>query len=302
MANITELTSEYLKSNFIQETQEDLLNSMFLLDAFGVQDWEDQLTLIISLTDKVEQDDVRDLFVEKLERFMREVLDEHKITISEEQTPTLWELNELCHFVYLVQDLEDMEFISYRLHTDLPPKRIFVQIASYLSQLTDFRLMEIIEDVHPDLIESLKQMAHDKEKAPDAITGVNRWKRDWDIFLSFINKLPCVGIQISSKGFGLLPFLQLHNLAGVNWEFKVSQAQLSHSYPQLALDVLSFILYTEEGSQAPLLVFDKYMGQVLQKTEVVSKLRPVLVTMIGDYTLHKNVCLQASQQQSEVVA
>lgn len=292
MLSITEQTQLYLDSSYVHQVKQDLTNAMFVLQEFGLEDWENELIDLISAEEAYDKEEIHDLFLIKVKVFILDLLKKHGVRVNIEEDPALWELNELGHFLLMVQKLEDTDYLAYCLYGPEPPRTLFIQMASRLTQLSEPRMMQLVEHVQPELIEAMKQLVKEDGAFSDADV-TRKWKAHWDAFMAFVDNTECAGKAASEKGFGRTEFQTLYDLSGINWDFKVQQSELSQNHALLALDILSFVMFSFDGQQAPLVVFDKHISKILSTTEQISRIRPIVLAILKDFDLHRSATKHA---------
>jgi len=151
--------------------------------------------------------------------------------------------------------------------------------------------MELISEVGDDLVEVMKEVAEQFQVSQTE--SIANWKAQWDVFLRFIDNAPCTGKRLSESGYGRLEFQQLLDLSSVDWEKKRHDAVTMNNHAQLALDILSMIMYSQDGAIAPMLVFDKHAGGILLSVENISKIKPIVAKMVSDLFLFKEAYRQS---------
>lgn len=285
MLDISELTEAYIKNSFTPEVQIQLINSLVLLERFGVKNYEDDLESLITLEGMVDKDNIRDLFVEKICRYLTSILEEHGVYLNEEHQISLHERLEICQFLLLVQDLEDTSILAYSLTSDDTSRNVFIGILSRYSYLDDFRAMEIIERVDNRLISAMRKFVE------DSLTDFNTLDigqlNEWKIFTAFINgSVETIGNTLKQSGYDKVTFSQLYQLE----KDKIDKALLdneSSNRPQAGINAVSLLLLCKDTYQIPLMEFDKQVAGIFSHIDHVTAIRYIVSQILKDYQVFK---------------
>lgn len=293
MADISDLTQEYIQSNFHPAVQEQLFAALTLMGKFEIRFYEDDLESLITLEGMTEKGNIQDLFLEKIGRYLITILEEHQIFLDEEHEITLRERLEVVQFLLLVQDLEDKSLISYRLYSDDNAKSIFVSLLSRYSYLDDFRAMEIIQRVGSNIIEAMKKICRDTELTEETIDI--RQKEEWKIFNAFINKgAECAGFVLVNKGYNKIDFQNLYQLEKTFIDGCVTASE-QRNRPQAALDAISLLVMCKDTYQLPLMEFDKQLAPIYSSVDNVTAIRHVVAQILKDYSIFREAYLKKKE-------
>lgn len=293
MADISELTQAYIENTFYPTQQQQIFDALTVLDKFEVRFYEDDLENLIAMDNLVEKDNIRDLFLEKVSRHLQGVLEEHAVILNEDQDITLRERLEICQFLLLVQDLEDKTLLSYRLYSDDNAKSIFVSLLARYSYLEEFRAMEIVQRIGPNLIEAMKRICKDTEMTEERIDAKQR--EEWKIFNAFINKQSeCAGFSLVDKGYNKIDFHNLYSLEKKFIDSCLTENEQSNR-PQAALDSVSILLMCKDTYQLPLMEFDKQIAPLLSNGENVTAIKYIAGQILKDFSIFKEAYLKQQE-------
>lgn len=292
MLNISELTLYYIQISFQEELKRVIYTSFSILEMFGLKFYEDKYIELIQRDDTIDTDNKRDNFLHLLQQDILKIINEHQVFLDKDMGVTLNECNEIAHFLYIVQKLEDYTDISYRLHAQDRAKNILVDMIESLSLISKSRLMEIIERVDDSLIASLKQFIEDKEKdlSEEDTVDIKRIKYIQNFF-NFIGENPCIGKNLYEKGFTSVTLEELTNLLTINLADHIDK-EIMNNLAQSALDVLSVLIITKDNYNLPLIKFSKFNYLFTNKLENVTKLHATMLAMLNDFNMHLEVVNQ----------
>lgn len=285
MLNLSETTIQYIDYTYQEELKRVIYTSFNLLEAFGLKFYEDKYTNLISREDTIDNDTKRDTFLLLLKKDIIKIIGEHYIFLSEGVEVTLTELNEITHFLYIIQNLEDYTEVSYRLFGEGTNRHILVELISSLTILSKVRLLEIIEHVEETLIKSLKMFISDKEELkPQEVIEKERIEYV-NHFFNFIDKHDCLGLRLYSSGYTNLTLRELIDLIPFDVQKHIDNLSLTNA-GQAALDILSVLIITKDNYNLPMLKFNQNSGIFTTKLENVTKYSNVILHMLNDFTQH----------------
>lgn len=292
MLNLSESTLHYIENTFIDIVKEDIYQSFTLLENFGLKFYEDKYIDLISKSDTISNDDKADNFTFMLKGDIRSIITDHCIYLDNNVEVKLNELNEIAHFLYIIQNLEDYELVSYRLHAQDTPKNIIVDLIAYYSLLTRSRLLEIVDVVEEILIKTLQMFIEDKT---DNISSIeSKHIKHIKLFFSFINNTDCLGLRFFNEGYVNITLEDIVNLINIDLTNYINELILTNS-AQAALDVLSILIICKDTYEIPLLKFKQLNFYFTNKLENVTKLESIMFNMLNDFNMFLEV-----EKQKEV--
>lgn len=296
MLNLSELTLYYIQITFQEELRKVIYSSFNLLEMFGLKFYEDKYTELIPREDTIDNENKRDNFLFLLKKDINDIIKEHHIFLDADMNISLNEYNEIAHFLYIVQNLEDYSEVSYRLHAQDKAKNIIVDLIEKLTLLSKSRLLEIIEKVDDSLIDSLKSYIEDKESENSTYESVDKKRIKYiQSFFKFINNHPCSGYTYYNNGYTSITIEDFSNLINENITNSIDN-RILNNLPQAALDVLSILIITKDNYNLPLIKFAKYNYLFTNKLENVTKLNNVMLSILNDF----NMFLEAEKQMKEL--
>ena len=294
MLNLSEITIAYIRSTFIDELQTIIYNSFSLQEAFGIKYYEDKYIDLISRYDSIDRDSKQDNFILLLKKDMVKIINEHFIKINDDMDIHLNELNEIVHFLFIIQNLEDYREVDYILHSNNTPRRILITLIKRYTLLQEFRLMELLDNVEKTIIDALQAFVEDKNQTDEEELDRQRLKHI-NHFFNFINKTECLGLKLYEKGYSNTTLRELLDLNNFNLPDYIDKLILTN-LPQASLDILSILIITKDDYTLPMLKFNQNTVLFTNKFENITKLTMTLTSMLNDF----NQYLDAEKEKEKL--
>lgn len=286
MLNLSDLTLHYIENTYVDTLKNDIYQSFILLENFGLKFYEDKYLNLISKSDTISNDDKADIFIFELKTDIRSIIADHYIFLENNIEVSLNELNEIAHFLYIIQNLEDYELISYRLYAEDTPRNIVVDLIAYYSLLSKPRLLELIGSVELAFIKSLQAFIEDKT---DTITSIEKKHlQHIRLFFKFINNTNCLGLRLFNDGYVRVTLEDIVNLSRIDIVNYIDDLILTNP-AQAALDVLSILIICKDTYEIPLLKFKQLNYYFTSKLENVTKLEHIIFKMLDDFNMFLEV-------------
>lgn len=298
MLDLQYITIQYLQDNFQPELLSVMLDACTVLQRFNLTGYEFDLVNLISQASNLENDDLRDLFIDRVRQELVGLLTSHYITLDPDGEPSLREINEIALFLLLLQDLENTEQVAYRVHGQGSAKSIVVDLMGIYSTLERFRVMEIIANVDMKLIWAISSIVTEQV---DAIDSDARQRSVWAKFHEFISDTDCLGVRLHREGYFGLALQELIDLSRFSIaDFLDRSAQ--DRVASAALNTLSLLCICRDCYEHPLLSFDKNASTLFIDSERASRVRAVIVAMVADFNLWLEAQRQGDAMGKGVVA
>jgi hypothetical protein len=282
MLNINELTAYYLEVTFSEEIRTTINYSFMLMELFGIKHYEDKYTDLISRTETIDNDAKQDLFIKYLNDDVIRIINDHHMHLNEGVDYKLFELNELAHFLYIIQNLEDYTELSYILHSEQTPRMVIVSLIVKYSLLSQVRAMELLGVVEPTLLIAIKEFVIDKE-----ITVESHFDRAHlehiNHFIKFTQGGNSLGERLYLQGYPKLTLEEYTSVLPFNLVDYVD-GNIGKNAAKTALDVLSLLVMTKDNYLVPLLKFKQNTSLFTSNLENVTKLSSIMVNILADFS------------------
>lgn len=279
MLHLQEITLSYMTHQFQPELLEVVLESCSVLQRFAVDQFEDDLINLLSVSEDMDSSDVRDQFLLRIRQAINDVLVEHLITIDQDSEPTLGELNEVASLLLTLQNLEDTNQVAYRVFGHGTGRVILLDLLNQHSTLAHHRAMEVISVVDDKLIQALQAMVDDKEKL---ISSNETQRACWLAFQRFTAGVNCLGARLYKEGYFGLTFEELRDLSRFNLQTYLSESALTRP-AQGALDALSLMYICRDTYQSPLLSLDKHSADLFNDAGTTGRIRVGVNSLYVDF-------------------
>lgn len=280
MLELDELVSAYIECNIPVHLHSVLGDSLTLMQKFSVPEYDERLVDIVLLGDTIEKDTIQDLFYANIKNTLLSVIGEHGIRINTDVDVSIAELNEVLFCLMLVQHLEDVSLLDYKVHAFIDNRQKLAELLSLYSRLTLLRALEILGEVDEKLIDALKLMVKDKEDSGVCLESM--YLSSWNEFSSYTKGIDCVGKRLRDTGYFNMEIKNTLNLCREDVWGSV-RLSYSSSPSKAALDVFSLLMLCKDCYQTPLLSYDKYAYMFVETVEQISVIRNVLLAMVNDF-------------------
>lgn len=280
---ITSLSEEilsYISVTYAKEEQVDIFSSFDLLDQFGNKFYEQKYIELISRYDSISTSDKRDNFLLLLTKDVLDIVVQHGLNVNFDSNPSLEEINEICHFLYIVQNIEDYSFVTYVVNSGMSDKEKICNLLVHFTLLSKHRCMELIEDSCEVIADVIAKYVADKDIGVEKID--KKHMDNYNIFLEFIGNQDCLGRLFFSDGLTTLNLEDLSNFIDFELDlyvdslFKINDAKA-------ALDILSILLLCRDSWEMPMIKFKQNSSLFSSNLEHVTKLSYMLLAMLGDF-------------------
>ena len=284
MPNISELTAQFIKNNYLPEMQAVMLDSFSLLEGFSINFYEDKYVDIISNEMTMDTNQKVDTVLLNLKKDIFQIIEEHDIFIDKEMLPSLTELCSIASFILKVQSLEDYGFVSYRLTAHTSPKSAVVDLVDHHTDLTKIRAMELIESVSENFIEALKLLIQDKEQtATEPVIDIDHNKHIHQFF-AYTKDHTSLGLRLYEQGYQNLTLKELSQMLTFSIQDYVDK-NITNNFAQTALDVFSLLVITKDDYATPHQKFKNSVAYLTYSTENVTRLDKVILQMGVDFSM-----------------
>ena len=291
MINLAEITVFYINTTFQPELRKTIYYSFSILETFGLKFYEEKFIELIQRDDSIDSDSKRDNFIHMLEVELTNIINQHFIFLNNDYNPTLAELTEIANFLYIIQNLEDYDLISYRLNAEDTPRNIIVDLIDYLTLIEKYRIMEIVDHIEANFIEALKTFINEREDAAEKVDF--KHLKHIRHFFAFIEKSDCLGLKLFNEGFNTVVTLEeLLNASKLNIVNYIDKLMMTNR-AQSALDCLSLLIICKDSYELPLLKFKQNTNLFTSNLDNITKLEASMLSILNDF----NLFLTAKKQE-----
>lgn len=284
VANMNELISEFVASQFTPELIEDILRSFELFEVFNSQDHEEKL--IDVLTDSnLTPIDQKDGVFKAIHAIVNHILEAH--TIETYNDTPLHVKNEILSALFLVQHLEDSTPFQIALESHENDEEILAFIISQLSSLEVTDVMTAIASFRPSVLKMLKQYLVSKEQEEN-IPKVEKYIKILKDLKAFSKKDDLIGLKLTESGM----------LLGQNLQTYASFVQGIDigDVDTLAWNILSLLYMTPDGFNSPILAYRRHSHIFFEDMSVIGMVENKLAMHLNRFNeyqkaLHEKIRL-----------
>lgn len=285
--NLDSSIIDYIQNNYNTYQSDELLRSLELLFMYGIiNTTESELLNIIMLSDTEEESSIRDMFTKKLHSNIVNTISQQGIELS--NNVDLFISNEFSSALFLLQQLNDYNFVITVLDSDESDEEKIASIISHLSTLSIGRILECIESISPHLITAINHLVKSGEIDNENTLEfplLNKIR----LFYKFIGDNNCAGLDLIKNGVDVgLPVDVYLNL------YKIEETT-NKPTPQMALDILSILIISRDGNTFPLITYRKISNRLPFDLDQLSVLETLMLKINLDFEQYS---LEQSNDQS----
>lgn len=226
-------------------------------------------------------DEIYDTFVEEIHKKLDFILKQHTIVLSE-TVGDYFTKNEILEALYTIQSLEDYEFISRTMESELSDEEKLCSILAEYCSIDQFNLLNCIDEFSPTLLVRIKSMAdeylededEDTEDNSDIIKNLKLFKECFGEDSLGI-KMTTMGIIVGAEFKTYLPFVENDIVA--------------EKIEDTALNILSLLYMTREGLSNPLEAYANNSEYLFQDLTTITEVRQKIIQHLGKFNEFKMV-------------
>jgi len=294
MLNLSDLVTSYINFKFLPEQQSSIFQAFSLFENMGLKYYEDKYANLITQENSLMDDNIQDAFLYYLMFDLEQVINSHGIYLDNDYNPTLDELNEIVHFLFIVQHLENYEYVKYCIYSPVSNRMIVANLICYFTLLSKVRVLELISDVESTFIEALKEFVEDKEESVTEPIDKKHLKLI-NAFRGFTENYPSLGLKYYDMGFSNLTLEELLNIVVDDIAYYIDE-KMTKDPAEAALDVLSLLIISKDSYELPLLKFQQFNSLLTNKTENITRLNNMITDMLNDFYVY----LEAEREKERV--
>lgn len=248
-----DIIDEYIKNTFHPDLGDQLRIALNLYDTFALEDPDLDFIDILMQDQVVDRETIRSQFLSMIHEKQNEIFRAHSIDIQDDVD--IYTKNELLSALDVVQNLADYQDILPVLESDLTPEDIVSTIGSLYCELSHETILESLKSVSPILIKSMAKFFHDKETiAPlmnDIIPVMKNLIEASDDFYDYTQHKETIGRKLIQAN-------TLFNKTIKEYMVIIGKLNLGKSIVNIAQDIYSILLLTEEGFKNPLTTYREH--------------------------------------------
>lgn len=274
----------YIMISYLPEQANELLRSFEILYGFNLEHADSAYLNLISQSQTMDRDDMKDYFVTMLMNDMIKLINEHGIRINSDTRLTA--LNEIGSGLLLIQHLNDYSQLHHLLGSEEDPVEVICDVLAEVSTMTSTQFMFSITDIDDTVIPGMMRYIESKMQhiAPgdDLTPMADRLK----VFKEFTDGHESLGSFMLAKG---IP-------AGLNIQDYVTHIKIEDYHQtdlsKLALDLLSVLLMAKDTYNLPVIGYRKLMNYLVLSLDWSSRIEVLLSRINTDF----ETFLMASRQ------
>jgi hypothetical protein len=292
MFKISVITLYYITYNISPEEHKDIFTSFSLLDNFGIDYYEDKYVNLINNTD-IGNDVKQGMIKNYLRSDVYSIIKDHGILVRDESESTLYDLNEIAHFLYILQKLEDYTLILHMLTSDASARTKMVNLIANYSIISVPRIYDIIGEVSDNFIDNLIKYIEEKEQQSEGVD--DKHIKHIKYFFEFIENTTCLGYKLYNAGYVGMTLIDLVNISKIDFAIAIDEV-MKTNLAQAALDCLSILMICVDSYEVPVLRFKQNTHNFTNTLENVTKLEAMMLSIMNDFYMF----LQVKKEQENL--
>lgn len=285
---MNDLVPGYIEDNYTQELAYELLRTLQVFDYFNYTAIYEKLNNLIMDSYNADKAQTNDLILLNIKEGQDFIFNAHSIKVSEQATIT--ERTELLIALALLMRLEDYEPIITALYSDASDMEILCSIITDISVFDEVQFYSIVDDFDPELLNTLKKYAEGKTVKED-VSDLGRER------ISIIDNLK-VFKELYGEALGTM-MLSTGTFVGakfhVYYPFIKDIVIVKDSPEESAKNMLSALLISSNGNNAPIITYKKNVDRFTDNLELIRKMEPIIVKMIGEMENYKRAKYEQSR-------
>lgn len=276
-----DLLTDFIELNYTQELGQELLRALQIFDQFNYIAIYERVNNIIMDAHNQDKNEVTDSILLYIKEGQDWLFRAHKIEINPEAP--IGARNELLVALALFMRLEDYGpslSVLYSMESDMD---IFTSIFCDLCMLDQVQMYDLVADFSPDLLGIMKKYAEGKSKEED-YEDIGRERT------SILETLDAFKTLYGANALGI-HMLKAGTLPNVHidayYPYIKNDLIDPNSIPQTALNILSVVLMSSNGHNAPIITYKKYIDKYTDSLELVQKLEPIILKMLTEIENYK---------------
>lgn len=271
----------YIQDRFTDELQEEIIRSFDLFDFFEYNQAYSGFVDILMNASYESSESTQDKFISELHKKLDYVLQQHTIVTVEDTD--IWTKNELLTALGRLQHLEDYSAVIHTLESMVSDEEELSIILSDVCALDEQTVMSAISEFNPTVLETLKTYIYQIESERDVSTERPlKLIEGLRLFTTEVCKDSIVAKLLQS---GLLPGQRFETYLS----FVQSDLHVENNTVKTAENILSLLIASSDGYNAPITVYRKYSMQILGNLNLVTEVEVKILGLIAKYSEIKKV-------------
>lgn len=274
-----DIITHFVQVSYTEETQEDIFQTLGLLQVFNYLEPYPVLHDIISMHSYSDPSVMVDDFMSTLLVSQQYLLDRHGVTLTDETTLSF--NNTFLRVLLQLQKLDDPVPVLKILETDNDRVYKFCMIAEHLSSVPITTVLSLVEDVRPVCLELLAEFLYTQESNMEVARG----------------QIPSIkeNVKLFKEVFGINQAIQviINSNVVMGEEFSLYRTlfdelrQIVSDENVLVETLLFLLLYSSDGSKDPNKVYEENADYLVSDLTIANRLGITLASMYTKMIRHK---------------
>lgn len=267
----------YINTAFSPELQEQIFKSFDIFGKFEFTNVEEDFIGMIMNASYTHSEDLHDNFLILLNEKLDFVIKQHKLKVSDDAS--IGQKLELCNGLYRIQSLEDYQPLMLTLESMETNEDKTISILSDITNFSEVELMDLIEEVNPIFLVTLKSFIMTKDIDEPIVESddlVTKAKYFFSLFeQNTIGRNLAAFVLIGQEFNQYLKFISEEIVAGTNQD--------------IALNLLSVMVLSKDGYKNPLILYRQICGDLFTDVNKIAQVEEFLIKFLNQYNEYLKV-------------
>lgn len=277
------LIEGYIQETFHSDTCDTLRRCFELFDLFEYPDAELNFINLLMTEDHDSPQAIQDHFTTFIHEQLDYILHAHLVKLNE--SVYLHQKVALVDGLFAIQHLNDYSSIVHALESSLDDEEKFSEVISHCCSLQPMAVMSVLQSVDGGMLNNLKQFINEREvEEGKTMTSFTELQK------KIIDNIRLFKMYMGDRHAIAFMMVDANVIIGQPLERYVTFIEdvlKNDDHDQLAIDIFSLLLMTDEGINSPIQCFRKHTGLLLDDLHSVSRIDTLLLGIEGDFEKFK---------------
>lgn len=269
-------------NNNIPHLRGQVMKAFTMFSVFQIPNMEAKYHEAIVDEDKTIQQRA-DTFLILISRDLEYIINTHGIKLSTDNFIPLDVLNRICEFTDLLQRQESYDRISSILNSEEGAKFIIAELFEALSIGTQEEILDIVDEVNPQLIESIKELVV-RSIEVEEIRTLPQDRKLTTLFLEYLGDFDSLGNRLFEQGYDkILSFEDLTEILPTSVYELLGTDEKTIQPALLAINILSVLMICNDTQKDPIGYFTANSEDFTQSFDHVTVISGLMTDMYTDF-------------------
>lgn len=273
-----DIIDTYIQGKFSPEMAEEIYQCFGIFRIFNYLDPIDRINELLLRESVIDPDSIQDTFTVILDDAQDYLLDKHTIVVSEDASLSL--KNAMLRALFQLQSLEDPLPVLRIIESMATDEEKFARIFEHMTTIPGIEFLSVFTQVRPSALRLLSELLYSQENNQSTGSPAMEALRK-----NLIAYKAVFGVNAAVR-----TILDADVIIGEKFElylpiFQDLREEITDE--QMLLETLLFLLlYSEDGSNASIAVFEQYADQIVTDLNDSVRISRALTSMVTKINVH----------------